>query len=76
MEGWGTEGNGVREDYTIYNNMLHLFAIKGKKSITQTRTDLPAVHILLVKHFLCLIELSVCTSVKRKKKKTMIVRFV
>jgi hypothetical protein len=43
-------------------------SINGKKSIMQTRTDLPAVHILLVKHFLCLIELSVYTSVKRKTK--------
>lgn len=43
-------------------------SIKGMKSIMQTKIGLPRVHILLVTHFLCLIELSVCTSVKKKKR--------
>ena len=67
--GWGvrTEDKGVKEGYTqLKGNMFRQSSIKRIESITQTRTDLPKVRIFLEKHFLCLIEPSVCTSVIKK----------
>jgi len=65
--GGRTEDKGVKEGYTqLKGNMFHQSSIKRIESITQTRTDLPKVHIFLEKHFLCLIEPSVCTSVIKK----------
>jgi len=62
-----TEDKGVKEGYTqLKGNIFCQSSIKWVESITQTRTDLPKVRIFLEKHFLCLIELSVCTSVIKK----------
>jgi hypothetical protein len=67
--GWEgrTEDKWANEGYTQFKgNMFWQSSIRRIKSIIQTRTDLPKVRIFLETHFLCLIELSVYTSVKNE----------